>query len=259
MATFEDDEYEIPLRDQRYFGAGLKRKRIQFVPSTTTTTSQSRGLPTTASKTVAERYLSIALKKAIPESPGLETSSDYGGHLRAPAEPQAHDALDLLGEETATIAQCDICHKPVAASDAQTQTSHERSITHQICLQHSHPPSHIDRTRKGLNVLSSQGWDPDTRLGLGAKGSEGRLYPVRAVENPNKSGLGARFDKVKVEAKAVKLDAGKARLSELEGKKRAEKLRDAFYRSDEVEKYLGEGQMHAELDLRAFARSRRGG
>lgn len=57
----------------------------------------------------------------------------------------------------------------------------------------------------------------------------------------------------------MKLDAGKARLAESEGKRRAEKLRNAFYRSDEVEKYLGENQVHAELDLKAFARSRRGG
>ena len=34
-----DDEYEIALRDQRIFGAGIKRKRIQFVASTAETTS----------------------------------------------------------------------------------------------------------------------------------------------------------------------------------------------------------------------------
>lgn len=162
MATVEDDEYEIPLRDQRYFGAGLKRKRIQFVPSTTVTAAQS--LPTTSSTSVADRYLSIVLKKAKPESPGLETSLESGGHATAHTEHQTHDAPGTPDEGTPTVARCDICHRPVTASDAQTQVNHERSITHQICLQHSHPPSHIDRTRKGLNVLESQGWDPDTRL-----------------------------------------------------------------------------------------------
>ena len=254
MATFEDDEYEIPLRDQRYFGAGLKRKRIQFVPSTTTTTT-ARSLPTTSSTSVADRYLSIALKKATPESSGLDISPGRKAQPRTHVERETHDAPDVVDE-----AQCDICHVPVNLSNAQAKTDHECSITHQIRLQHSHPPSHIDRTRKGLNVLESHGWDPDTRLGLGAKGSEGRLYPVRAVENPAKSGLGARVDKVKVKEKPVRLDVGKARLMALEGKKRAERLRNAFYRSDEVEKYLaGADQVHANLDLKAFERSRRGG
>ncbi|KAK5136621.1 hypothetical protein LTR08_002635 [Meristemomyces frigidus] len=245
MAAAEDDEYEIPLRDQRYFGSGLKRKRIQFVPSTAAT-AQSTNLPTTPATSVADRYLSIVLKQSISEE--------------APSQSPINDAPETAYEErdvAAAVAQCDICRKPVIAQDAQAH--HERSITHQICLQHSHPPSHIDRTRKGLNVLENQGWDPDTRLGLGATGSEGRLYPVRAIKNPDKAGLGARLNwKVKVKEKPVKLDAGKARLVEMDGKKEAERLRNAFYRSEEVEKYLGDEQVHAELDLKAFERSRRG-
>lgn len=64
MANMDDDEYEIPLRDQRYFGAGIKRKRIQFV-SSTSQEAASTSLPTTPSTSAADRYLSIVLKKPI--------------------------------------------------------------------------------------------------------------------------------------------------------------------------------------------------
>ena len=256
MAAVEDDEYEIPLRDQRYFGSGLKRKRIQFVPSTTTTTTEKSSLPTTRSTSVAEWYLSIALNKTEHEATAVGASPSHPLHSATQAVIHTPHAPNLPEEERDIVTQCETCHKPLSTSS--TQTTHECSIIHQICLQHSHPPSHIDRTRKGLNVLESQGWDPDTRLGLGSKGSEGRLYPVRAVENPNKAGLGAQFDKVKAKEKPLKLDAGKARLLELDGKKKAQRLRNAFYGSDAVERYLGEEQVHTELDLKAFERSRCG-
>jgi hypothetical protein len=38
----------------------------------------------------------------------------------------------------------------------------------------------------------------------------------------------------------VKLDAGKVRRLKQEGKKKAERLRNSFYMSDDVQKYLGE-------------------
>ncbi|TKA74355.1 hypothetical protein B0A55_05523, partial [Friedmanniomyces simplex] len=154
-------------------------------------------------------------------------------------------------------AECEICHRPLMKTDTAAST-HETSIAHQICLQHSHPPSHIDRTRRGLAVLEGQGWSPDSRLGLGAEG-EGRLHPVKAVENPKRAGLGARFEKVKAVEKPVKLDAGKVMLLEMEGKKKAESLRNAFYRSEEVETYLGQEEGSQGLDMQASDRSRRGG
>ncbi|KAK4543570.1 hypothetical protein LTR36_005465 [Oleoguttula mirabilis] len=250
----EDDEYEIPLRDQRYFGAGVKRKRIQFV--TSTGLAQSTSLPSTPSTSAADRYLSIVLKK--PESEIVRRSSPPSEEWKHSPGAQLDDASgdqDAVHQESGKRATCSICKRPLSVSNA---TQHESSITHQICLQHSHPPSHIDRTRKGLNVLESQGWDPDSRLGLGAEGSEGRLYPVRATENPQRAGLGARFDKAKVMEKTVRLDAGKVRLVEQKGKGKAEALRNAFYRSEEVEKYLGQEQADTALDLEAFKRSKRG-
>ena len=51
------------------------------------------------------------------------------------------------------------------------------STVHQICLQHSYPPSHLDRNHQGLRYLSYHGWDPDSRLGLGLSG-KGIKAPV---------------------------------------------------------------------------------
>jgi len=260
MADIQDDEYEIPLRDQRYFGAGIKRKRVQFVPSSIANAQQSTSLPSTPSTSAADRYLSIVLKK--PNTATSASTPPEESILNPTTDPEhvgvgavAIDTRDAPEADSARTARCDICHRPLSAPDS---IRHESSIAHQICLAHSHPPSHIDRTRKGLAVLESHGWDADSRLGLGAQGSEGRLYPVRATENPSRVGLGAKFEKVKEKEKSAKLDAGKVRLIEKEGKKKAEALRNAFYRNEEVEKYLGQEQTHTGLDLQAFRRAKRG-
>lgn len=262
MASVAEDGYEIPLRDQRFFGAGIKRKRIQFVPSTAEATSPTTSLPRTSSTSVADRYLSIVLKKQKAERPSsvpppAEQDLTLGAYSKRLARQADAGVADNTAEENSALtARCNICKLPLCTADA---TRHESSIAHQICLEHTQPPSHIDRTRKGLAVLENRGWDPDSRLGLGATGGEGRLYPVRATENPNRAGLGVRFDKVKAVEKPAKLDAGKARLVEKEGKKKAERLRNAFYRSDEVERYLGQEQVNDGLDLEAFRRAKRRG
>ncbi|KAK5109006.1 hypothetical protein LTR62_007640 [Meristemomyces frigidus] len=232
------DEYEVPLRDQRFFGAGIKRKRIHFVRSASTTENV---IPIISrASTAAEKYLAIVSKKA--------------GVAKAEVTP----VLDS-GEQSSDVVAidehiCDICKRPITSESVTN--SHSSSIAHQICLSHSHPPNHLDRTRKGLSVLESQGWDPDSRLGLGVTG-EGRLYPVRATENPHKAGLGAKFAKPKPIEKPVRLDAGKIRLLEKEGKKKADALRNAFLRDETVEKYLGGGQTNDSLDLTAFRRAKR--
>ena len=245
MASVEDDEYEIPLRDQRYFGAGVKRKRLHFVPATSAST-QPTSSPSKSALSAADRYLSIVLKKPIHvDQPAVTPTEDKEiptNHTRGDEQAHPDSVATAHGDDVSLPSRvvCDICNKAVLDSDAISR--HESSITHQICLQHSHPPSHLDRSRKGLAVLESQGWDPDSRLGLGA-GGEGRLYPVRAKENPTRAGLGVKFDlKARKVEKPVKLDAGKVRSMEREGKKKAEKLRNAFYRSEDVERYLGGGQ-----------------
>jgi len=253
MADLEHDEYEIPLRDQRYFGSGLKRKRVKFVQSASEPAVQT--VSTSTPSTVADRYLSIVLKQEGSASARDRLTEEPSEDQRTNPGRSTDPPLALLVDSSPESIVCEICHREITAADADR---HESSIAHQIALQHSHPPSDVDRRRKGFAVLESQGWDPDSRLGLGAAG-EGRLYPVRAIENPEKAGLGLKYAKPQPVEKPVKLDASKVQLLEKEGKKRAEALRNAFYRSEEVEKYLGQEQMNPAFDLSAFNRSKRAG
>jgi len=227
MATFiNDDEYEVPLRDQRYFGSGLKRKRVKFVPSVSTTESAQSAGPA-SSVSVADRYRAAVLKQNVADASGN-------------AAPDLKPKLGLPLAETAvneSAPECEVCHRPIRSNDSTV--AHHSSIAHQICLQHSYPPSHLDRGRKGLALLESQGWDPDSRQGLGSRG-DGMRYPIKATENPKRVGLGMRLAPLKAVEKPVKLDAGKVRMMEKEGKKKADRLRESFHRSEDVVRYLGE-------------------
>ena len=262
MAALEEDEYEIPLRDQRYFGAGIKRKRVQFVPSASTE-AKTTSLPATSSSSAASRYLDIVLKG--PKNPSSPNESPSTAHAKDETVPPTQQ--DAALEDRSSIQDfgkidtvCEICKRPI--KDANEAAVHDSSITHQICLQHSHPPSHLDRRRKGLQVLSSHGWDPDSRRGLGATG-DGILHPIKATENPERVGLGLKpedLERKKAKEKPVRLDAGKIRAMESERRKRGEKLRNAFYRSEDVEKYLGDGAAQSVgVDLKAFKQARKNG
>ncbi|KAF2189605.1 hypothetical protein K469DRAFT_723543 [Zopfia rhizophila CBS 207.26] len=213
MPDSDDDAYTIPFIDQRVFGAGLKRKRVAFVPasstSATTVALEQEGL------SFAERYLAIV----YPNSTTISTSSTL-----AP-EPEIAKPV------------CDICNCPTGNT---TTVPHEASLAHQVCLEHIYPPSGIDRTRKGLAYLEKQGWDVDARKGLGAKG-DGLLFPLKPKEKRDTAGLGVQLKKDAVVKKnEAQLDAGKIRKKEVEDKKKAKKLHDLFYRDDKVSKYLGE-------------------
>ena len=227
MATFiDDDEYEVPLRDQRYFGSGLKRNRVKFVPSASTSESAQSARPA-SSVSVADRYRAAVLKQNV---------ADVSGNGAQDLKPERNlPAVETAINESHTA--CEICHRPINSNDSTV--AHHSSIAHQICLQHSYPPSHLDRGRKGLALLESQGWDPDSRQGLGSRGN-GMRYPIKATENPKRVGLGMRLASLKAVEKPVKLDAGKVRMMEKEGKEKAERLRESFYRSEDVVRYLGE-------------------
>ena len=255
MADLLDEEYEIPLKGQRYFGAGIKRKRVKFVPSSSNeATVQS--LPTTPSQSAADAYLSIVFKdtaaaERAASAPPVESDISHKNLIED--LPRAESVL----EDEALNETCDICRLPITSRNSAK--THDSSIVHQICLQHSYPPSHIDRKRQGLAVLERQGWDPDSRKGLGS-GGEGILHPVKAKENPAKAGLGMKLADLKSNPvqKPVPLDAGKVRWLEQEGKKKAERLRNAFYMSEDMEKYLGkEGEVNRNLDMNDFKRARR--
>lgn len=179
-------------------------------PSTTT-------LPTAPGKgdSVAASYLSLVL--------GKDSEADS----------------TAFQDDTEKPAICDICEHPLHSSDSTVP--HEASISHQLCVQHTQPPSHIDRQRKGYTYLQAYGWDADSRLGLGMTG-EGRLYPVKAKEKRDTLGLGVEAlspkEKVKIMEKPKRLDAGKVRKMEAEDKKKRERLQRMFYANEDVERYL---------------------
>jgi hypothetical protein len=101
----------------------------------------------------------------------------------------------------------------------------------------------------GLRYLTTHGWDPDSRLGLGAR-QEGIRIPVKPKEKHDTEGLReslpddsrAIIKKKKAtfrrEDKVVKLNAKQVRIQDTQAKRRADRLRQSFYGPD-LDKYLG--------------------
>ena len=231
----DDDPFEGP-DDYRVFGAGIKRKRVAFVPaSDPSTVDEQKRITRNQKSSLAEQYLAITLGKE-------ETSA------RKPEERNEDSKIAITSSSTQITAICQICKAPINSNDKPEDTAinptasetHESSIAHQACLQHSYPPSHLDRTRQGLKYLSSYGWDPDSRLGLGAAG-EGIRVPIKAKQKNNTVGLGIRIREGSsdVPKKVERLDAKGVRKRLVEEKARERKLHDRFYASVDVEKYLG--------------------
>ncbi|KAK2848501.1 hypothetical protein FQN49_005665 [Arthroderma sp. PD_2] len=253
----DGDEYSIP----EAFGAGIKRKRVPFVPSRDTATLSTTSAPATVSSSpapgtssIAEKYLSIVLPSNSQSDTGSAsntyTDSDLCKICRLPLKDLPKRRKPGSEEESEN-----------SASEVLDSIPHEASLAHQVCLPHSHPPSAIDRTGTGYRYLSSYGWDPDSRTGLGPTGS-GIQVPLKPKIKNDTVGLGVgswrdevendggkrqkrrlkqlqekeEADKVK---NARKLNAKQVRLQEDEKKKKGERLRDAFYRTEDMEKYLG--------------------
>ncbi|KAL2880680.1 hypothetical protein SGCOL_004057 [Colletotrichum sp. CLE4] len=228
----EDEGYEpeedVPLHHQRPFGAGIQRKPIQFVKASDPSLSTTQAVKKTKTGTsVGDFYLSLVLgdkKQAEAEKPPT-------GQVCAVCELPV-DKDDAVGE-------VDNANKP-----ATSRQKHESSIAHQVCLTHSHPPSALDRSRMGLTYLSSHGWDPDSRKGLGAE-EQGMQYPLKTRPKEDKYGLGLKIPKGiqgKVEKKKPQtLDAKQCRKKADEDKRKAARLREMFYASEDIDKYLGTG------------------
>ncbi|KAH7355219.1 hypothetical protein BKA65DRAFT_497935 [Rhexocercosporidium sp. MPI-PUGE-AT-0058] len=234
----DDETYEIPLQDQRVFGAGIKRKRVKFVPSSTASTTSLSGK--SSGQSVSNLYLQMVLpgdQKSIPPLPSKS----------------ANRIEDSSSTESVQIQMCEICTLPLSEAamppptealeteQSTKQRPHEASLAHQVCLAHSHPPSHLDRNRKGLTYLSAYGWDPDSRRGLGAEG-QGIQFPIKTKPKDDKLGIGVVLPEEadwRKKEKVQKLDAGKVRKLYEQDKKKAERLREMFYRNDDVERYLG--------------------
>ncbi|EEQ30748.1 hypothetical protein McanMca71_000569 [Microsporum canis] len=253
-----DDEYSIP----QGFGAGIKRKRVPFVPSrdtatlstTTSAPATVSSSPTPGGSSIAAKYLSIVL----PSS----SQSDTGSPGNTSSDTELCEVCRLpLKAIPKQLNQGDEREPKASASEPPDTIPHEASLAHQVCLPHSHPPSAVDRTRAGYKYLSSYGWDPDARSGLGPTGS-GIQIPLKPKMKNDTVGLGVgswrdeaedhggkrqkrklkqlrekeEADKAK---NARKLNAKQVRLQEEEKKRHGEKLRDVFYRTEDMEKYLG--------------------
>lgn len=277
MPPDDDEDYFVPLEDQRVFGAGISRKRVQFVRSSDheLNTTRTSSAPTTPSSqtgsSIANKYLSIVLSQSKNQPTESSTSSAGIPTPNSTAEttanstqsaPPSPSSSSTQPHYTAT-ARCEVCHLPLteetglSSTDPEPQTkSHEASIAHQVCLTHSHPPSHLDRTRHGLRYLSAYGWDPDSRRGLGAPGREGIREPLKGKLKVDTVGLGAEGDseeeekkskaksKVKERAaagKVEKLNAKQVRKGHVDAKKRGDRLREMFYQNDDVQRYLSGG------------------
>ena len=272
--SHDDEDYFLPLEDQRVFGAGIRRKRVPFIRSsehelntTDSSASTTEARPTQPGPSIANTYLSIVLPKSKPQS--TDTATTTAEQKPAPASAQ-------VPPETT---YCEVCNiplpqKPITAPlhntndhhHDSTTRPHEASLAHQLCLTHSHPPSHLDRTRQGMRYLSAYGWDPDSRVGLGVPGREGIREPVKGRLKVDTVGLGVDIDndvdgedgavagsrrkkreeeerrkrKMTIEKGRVeKKNAKEVRKGDLESRKKGEKLREMFYQSDDVQKYLG--------------------
>jgi G-patch domain len=226
MSQEEDEDYYLPLQDQRVFGAGIKRKCVPFVRAESEPADTSQTPPEKAG--LGDRYLSIVL----PQS-----RDDISKDRELPVDTEQE-------EKPPTEMICAVCNLPIMSDTAAaTARPHESSLAHQVCLKHSDPPSHLDRAHVGLRYLSSYGWDPDERRGLGATGA-GIRVPIKGKVKNDTVGLGVKdVDQVRVKKETkekTRLNARQVRKLEADGKVRERKLREAFYGKD-LEAYLGPG------------------
>ncbi|KAH8696120.1 hypothetical protein BGW36DRAFT_380296 [Talaromyces proteolyticus] len=277
--VYDDEDYVVPLEDQRVFGAGIKRKRVPFVRASDDLQTTFAKDTTEPSATVADKYFAIVMsKKRRKEEERLEKQRNDDNIITAeelasaPATsttlPAANTQQQLLHTEDTTpsahITSCEICSLPIAKDSAgekyfenETElpskppnTPHEASIAHQVCLEHSHPPSHLDRTSRGFRYLASYGWDPDNRIGLGMAGRTGIREPIKTKAKNDTIGLGLNVDESTTAAKKKlrqqhqeqhqKLNAKQVRNGQIADRKKGDKLRELFYGSDDIQRYLGE-------------------
>ncbi|KAI4108182.1 MAG: hypothetical protein L6R37_001222 [Teloschistes peruensis] len=226
MEEIDDDEYLVPLQDQRVFGAGIKRKKINFVPPSSV---EDSGISKAPKLGAADRYLSTVFNKKLGDS---EAQS-------APAAEVA--SANTIASEGQTV--CEVCKLPLSSDEVGwlQRSTHETTIAHQVCVSHSQPPSHLDRNRPGLKYLSSYGWDPDSRTGLGIGGA-GIRVPIKAKPKYDTLGIGSSAASASVKVKkdvSKKLDAKQVREAEAKASRKRHRIQEAFYQSEDVQKYLG--------------------
>lgn len=227
--SFDEEDDDVPLHRKKPFGAGLKRKRVEFVPAQDVDggISSANGATRSSGVRAGDLYARVVLRGNSAQSPARAGGKDDIGHADS-----ADEALRV----------CSVCALPIRA----TLQKHEATLAHQACMPHSHPPSALDRTRMGLRALSAQGWDPDSRLGLGRDG-DGVRFPIKVTAKEDTLGIGATAPPPKARAKAreetAPLNAKQMRALAERDRTRGERLQREMYGSLDVDAYLrGDGR-----------------
>ncbi|KAF4126930.1 G-patch domain [Geosmithia morbida] len=253
---YEDD---VPLHRKQAFGSGIKRKRVEFVRAkdddeSAVGASQKRG----NASAMGDLYASIVLGSSSSSSSRSSGSSktkpdqaastarmgdDSESREAVPAAPPSSSSEEHGNEQEAI---CTICSLSITGSVAR----HNASLAHQASLEHSHPPSALDRSRMGLRALKAQGWDPDARRGLGREG-EGVRYPIKTAAKEDTLGIGAVIPppgagsagkKEQARPPARPMGAKEMRRLAEEERRRGEDLHRELYGRVDVERYLrGDG------------------
>lgn len=240
----------VPLHRKKPFGSGISKRPIKFVPASTPTPSADGAASQVDSgQSAAELYLSIVMKPSKPDG----VAAGAGAKSPAAGGSSPSTAVEI----------CEVCKLPIASTDDESSSNsnltvrqrHEASLAHQVSLAHSHPPSALDRSRMGLAVLQSYGWDPDSRRGLGAE-AQGIAFPLKPKPREDGLGIGADDDAAvarkaggaagaaaaaALKQKPETLDAGKVRKKAEQDKKKMERLRQQIFGNVDLEKYLGPG------------------
>jgi hypothetical protein len=212
-----DEEFDIPLHRKRPFGAGIKRKKVEFVPARDPDAGLSTATTSTATL-VGDLYATIVLK------------SDPENRETKKSEEEAKEAAQI----------CPDCGLDVSS----TTQPHEAALVHQVSLQHTMPPSALDRSRMGVRTLTSQGWDMDAHEGLGRE-REGIRHPIKVKEKSDKLGIGAttlRTQDKKKEKPPRPINKKELKRHRAKEQQRNERLQREILGGVDVEKYLrGDG------------------
>ncbi|KOS22829.1 G patch domain and ankyrin repeat-containing protein 1 -like protein [Escovopsis weberi] len=248
-----DDDDDVPLHHRRPFGAGLKRQRVEFVraadPDAGINVSEpaADAAPSDAGPSVEDIYAAIVLKSSSAAGHKKDRNGGAASTPNADGDGAEADKVKDKDTESESVKEtliCPVCALPITASQRQ----HELSLAHQVSLAHSHPPSALDRSRMGLRALESQGWDPDSRRGLGRDG-EGMRFPVKTVLKEDTLGIGAasaeknkkkesREKGKEKTARSKPLTAKERKAFEEKERRRAERLQAEIFGRIDVEKYL---------------------
>ncbi|KAL8302254.1 hypothetical protein RB597_002554 [Gaeumannomyces tritici] len=260
-SAVDDDGLDdgVPLHRKKPFGSGISMRPIKFVPASTPTSSADGAAAASqevgSGQSAAELYLSIVMKSSKPGVAAGGRPPTTGAGAAAAREGAA--AAGDNPPSSVAVEMCDVCKLLIASTDdddddeeatpaTTLRQRHEASLAHQVSLAHSHPPSALDRSRMGLAVLQSYGWDPDSRKGLGAE-SQGIAVPLKPRPREDRLGIGADGAAAVKKAggsaapkrKPDLLDAGKVRKKAEEDRKKAERLRRQMFGNVDLEKYLG--------------------